>query len=86
MTKLDEIIWNTPIPVMVDEVEARYPIETIKEIAIEYAKLCLEKAAEEAKAIKVHLWENVKDVDDEFECGDYEIKVFKKSITNIKLP
>lgn len=74
MIKLDEIIWNTPIPVMVDEVEARYPIETIKEIAIEYAKLCLEKAAEEAymdddgKDYQPHFW------------------IVKESITNIKLP
>lgn len=78
MTKLDEIIDTLP--------SQNFNRERVKEIAIAYAKICLEKAAEEAKVIKVHLWENVKDVDDEFECGDYEIKVFKKSITNIELP
>ena len=81
MIKLDEIIWNTPIPVMIDEVEARYPIETIKEIAIEYAKLCLEKAAEAAKIKTVFKPSTV------VEGGYYSDNVIdKESITNIKLP
>lgn len=75
MTKLDEIIWNTPIPVMIDEVEARYPIETIKEIAIAYAKLCLEKAAEEAVVfLPTHYGLH----------GTHNVD--KQSITNIELP
>lgn len=81
MTKLDQIIWNTPIPVMVDEVEARYPIETIKEIAIAYAKLCLEKAAKEAK-IKI-----VFNPSTVVKGGYYSDNVIdKESITNIELP
>lgn len=85
MKKLEELINSNEH--FVECYSLMLPIKKqITQLAIAYAKICLEKAAEEAKVIKVHLWENVKDVDDEFECGDYEIKVFKKSITNIELP
>lgn len=58
----------------------------MKEYAEWYAKECLKVAAEEAKIVKQHDWENYKDVDETFEDNDFTYRVSKKSILNITLP
>lgn len=78
MTKLEEILDIFPTQ--------NFDRERVKEIATAYAKLCLEKAAEEATL-------SFSGIDNEIETdltgcsndyGSYWIN--KQSITNIKLP
>ena len=89
MTKIDELIKSI-CNKGTDYSPEWYSESDIEDIMIQYAeyyaKRCLQAAAENAKVIKVHGWESVKDIDDEFECGDYELRVYTKSITDITLP
>lgn len=74
MTKLDEIIKDYHPSIIMPELSL-YRVHDVKEIAIAYAKLCLEKAAEHAVVFLpthygLHLTHNVD----------------KQSIINIELP
>ena len=77
MTKLDEIIktyYENNEPITSSDL---FDLQSVKDIAIAYAKLCLDKAAEEAK---------IYFADEDWQWNTSKIKVSKKSITDIKLP
>lgn len=63
-----------------------YTYEEVKEIAIAYAKLCLEKAAEDALCKKKYDRHSETYIDDYIATEDGGITVYKPSITNIELP
>lgn len=86
MKKLEEILDIFPAQ--------NFNRERVKEIAIAYAKLCLEKAAEEVtidcyikSSLRNARWKKIEDnVEFDVLNNKQMYKVNKESITNIELP
>lgn len=92
MKRLEEIIGtyyaDGKCPTYTTE-QLEFTVEEVKEIAIAYAKFCLEKAAQEAQ-IKMEYTLSFGEPSvyfvQETEQNNYNLSVSKESITNIKLP
>ncbi len=86
--KLDEIIKDYSPSIVMPELSL-YRVYDVKEIAIAYAKVCLEKAAEEA-TIRMEFTLSFGEPSvyyvKETEQNNYYLSIHKDSITNIELP